>query len=111
MYLPILLAAYFFGPSGGILAGMIGGLVLGPLMPISVSTGEMQDLMNWLYRLVMFTGMGGISGFLFAVVNKKTDEVSWMATHSLETGLPNYNHFIDALNCENRIWNPERNML
>ncbi|QRN82759.1 GGDEF domain-containing protein [Chloroflexota bacterium] len=75
-------------------------------MPISVSTGEMQDLMNWLYRLVMFTGVGGISGFLFTVVNKRTDEVSWMATHSPETGLPNYNHFIDALNCEKQDAEP-----
>ena len=97
MYLPILLAAYFFGLPGGVIAGLIGGLVLGPMMPISVSTGEMQDLMNWLYRLVMFTGVGGISGFMFSVVNKRTEEVSWMATHSLESGLPNYNHFIEAL--------------
>ncbi|MBG0786275.1 MAG: EAL domain-containing protein [Anaerolineaceae bacterium] len=106
MYLPILLAAYFFGPSGGILAGLFGGLVLGPIMPISVSTGEMQDLMNWLYRLVMFTGVGAISGFLFTVVNKRTDEVSWMATHSLEIGLPNYNHFIDAMKCEQKEAEP-----
>ncbi len=97
MYLPILLAAYFFGLPGGLIAGLIGGLVLGPIMPISVSTGEMQDLMNWLYRLVMFAGVGAISGFLFSVVIKRTEEVSWMATHSQETGLPNYNHFIESM--------------
>jgi len=97
MYLPILLAAYFFGLPGGMMAGLIGGLVLGPMMPISISTGEMQDLMNWLYRLVMFIGVGGISGFMISVVNKRTEEVSWMATHSLESGLPNYNQFIESL--------------
>ena len=97
MYIPILLAAYFFGVPGGMIAGLIGGLALGPLMPISISTGEMQDLTNWLYRLVFFVGIGAISGLLFSVLNKRSKEVSWMAQHSLETGLPNYNHFIDSL--------------
>lgn len=97
MYLPILLAAYFFGAPGGVIAGLIGGVVLGPLMPISISTGEMQDLTNWLYRLIFFAGVGAISGLLFSRLNKRNDEISWMAQHSLETGLPNYNHFIDSL--------------
>lgn len=96
MYIPILLGAYFFGLPGGVIVGLIGGLVLGPLMPISVTTGEMQELTNWLYRLVFFVGFGAISGFLFSVLNKQSAEVTWMAQHSLETGLPNYNHFVEA---------------
>ena len=96
MYFPILLAAYFFGLPGGLIAGLFGGLVLGPLMPISVSTGEMQELGNWLYRLIVFSGVGGVSGYIFSTINKRSQEISWMAKHSLETGLPNYNHFIDS---------------
>ena len=96
MYFPILLAAYFFGLPGGLIAGLFGGLVLGPLMPISVSTGEMQELGNWLYRLIVFSSVGGVSGYIFSTINKRSEEISWMAKHSLETGLPNYNHFIDS---------------
>lgn len=96
MYFPILLAAYFFGIPGGLVAGLLGGLLLGPFMPISVSTGEMQELINWLYRLIVFSGVGVVSGFIFSIINKRSEEVSWMAKHSLETGLPNYNHFIES---------------
>ena len=42
MYIPILMAAFFFRVPGGLMAGIIGGLILGPLMPINVATGEMQ---------------------------------------------------------------------
>ena len=96
MYFPILLAAYFFGIPGGLVAGLLGGLMLGPFMPISVSTGEMQELINWLYRLIVFSGVGVVSGFIFSIIYKRSEEVSWMAKHSLETGLPNYNHFIES---------------
>lgn len=97
MYIPILLGAYFFGVPGGVVVGLMGGFVLGPLMPISVSTGEMQELTNWLYRMTFFVGIGTISGLLFSVLNKRSAEVAWMAQHSLETGLPNYNHFIHTI--------------
>ncbi|RMG55168.1 MAG: GGDEF domain-containing protein, partial [Gammaproteobacteria bacterium] len=54
MYLPILLAALFFGWRGGLLAALAGGLALGPWMPIDTTTGEMQETINWLYRLGFF---------------------------------------------------------
>jgi diguanylate cyclase len=42
MYVPIVLSALAFGVPGGVAAGVVGGLLLGPLMPIDTSTGEMQ---------------------------------------------------------------------
>ena len=41
--------------SGGVLAGIAGGVLLGPWMPQDTSTGEMQGAVNWLYRLTFFT--------------------------------------------------------
>ena len=40
MYIPVLLGGLGFGVSGGILVGLLGGAVLGPMMPIDTVTGE-----------------------------------------------------------------------
>lgn len=72
MYLPILLAGAMFGPLGGVLAGVAGGLALGPLMPIDTQTGEMQDLLNWVFRTGFFMLVGGTTGALVGVVAQLT---------------------------------------
>lgn len=46
MYLPVVAAGFLFGMRGGILAGLAGGLALGPWMPIDTLTGEMQQTVN-----------------------------------------------------------------
>lgn len=72
MYLPILVAGGLFGPIGGALAGMAGGLTLGPYMPIDTVTGEMQEPLNWLFRAVFFMLVGGVTGGLVDVVTRLT---------------------------------------
>ena len=51
MYISIIFAGIFWGFKGGAFIGVIGGLLLGPLMPIDTITGEPQELINWVYRL------------------------------------------------------------
>ncbi len=97
MYIPIILAAYFFRIPGGLIAGLIGGLVLGPFIPISVSTGEMQEITNWVYRTFLFMGVGVLSGWLFSIANKRNQRIAWMVNHSPDTGLANLNHLMDSL--------------
>ncbi len=97
MYIPIILAAYFFRIPGGLVTGLVAGLVLGPLMPISVSTGEMQEVTNWLYRTFFFTGVGALSGWLFSIVNRRSQHITWMVGHSPDTGLANLNNLMDSL--------------
>ncbi|MDY6873331.1 MAG: GGDEF domain-containing phosphodiesterase [Chloroflexota bacterium] len=106
MYIPIILAAYYFRIPGGLIAGIVGGLVLGPFMPISVSTGEMQEVTNWLYRLVFFAGIGVMSGSLFSLSEKRNDKIQWLATHSPDTGLANLNHLISSLEASKRAGKP-----
>ena len=41
MYFPILLAALLFTTPGAVIVALVGGLTLGPLMPLNTATGEM----------------------------------------------------------------------
>jgi diguanylate cyclase len=107
MYIPIILAAYFFQTPGGLIAGLVAGLVLGPFMPISVSTGEMQDLTNWVYRAFFFMGIGVLSGWLFSIANKRNLRIAWMVNHSPDTGLANLNNLMESLQKVKESANPE----
>src|SRR5262245_42285182 len=62
MYVPVVLGALAFGVRGGVLAGIAGGLLLGPLMPLNTSTGAMQQPLNWMYRLTSFALIGALVG-------------------------------------------------
>ena len=97
MYIPIILAAYFFQIPGGLITGIIAGIALGPFMPISVSTGEMQEVTNWIYRAFFFAGVGVLSGWLFSIVNSRSQRIAWMVRHSPDTGLANLNNLMDSL--------------
>ncbi|XKH02166.1 sensor domain-containing phosphodiesterase [Marinobacter nauticus] len=63
--LPILLSAVWFGVAGAILGAITGGLLIGPLMPLDVSTYTFQSTENWLIRIVFFLIIGIFSAGLF----------------------------------------------
>lgn len=89
MYIPILLGAHFFRIPGGVLAGAAGGLVLGPMMPFETSTGEPQQLVNWLYRTGIFMAVGGVAGLAVHRLRRQMKRISWLATHDPLSGAPN----------------------
>jgi len=77
VYLPIVFAAFLFGAPGGVLAGIAGGIALGPLMPINVTTGEMQSTLNWTYRM------------LVSLLRTHIGQIQWLSLHDPETEIPN----------------------
>lgn len=89
MYLPIALAAIAFGAKGGVLAALMGGLLLGPLMPIDTFTGEPQNTINWLYRTFFFSLIGFLIGTTSTIVLTYLNKIRWNASHDSMTGLPN----------------------
>lgn len=89
MYLPIVLAGLTFGVRGGLLAGIAGGLALGPWMPIDTSTGEQQLTINWLYRTGFFSLIGFLSGFASDSARGYMHHLKWLVRHEGRTGLPN----------------------
>jgi EAL domain-containing protein (putative c-di-GMP-specific phosphodiesterase class I)/GGDEF domain-containing protein len=63
--LPVLLSAVWFGVTGSIICALAGGLLIGPLMPLNVSTGTFQSTDNWLARIAFFLLIGIFSAGLF----------------------------------------------
>jgi diguanylate cyclase len=87
MYPIILLAGFWFGVKGGVVTAIAAGLMLGPKMPMDVTTGELQTIINWMYRLFIFVGTGGIWGSIVDYLRSRLDMLKWAATHDPETGL------------------------
>lgn len=63
--LPILLSTVWFGLPGAILGAVAGGLLIGPLMPLDVSTDTYQSTDNWLTRIAFFLLIGVFSAGIF----------------------------------------------
>ncbi len=72
MYLPILLSALVFRTKGGIIAGLVGGIILGPYMPVNTITGEMQLAINWIFRSIFFMLIGGVVGQTLSMLETRT---------------------------------------
>jgi EAL domain-containing protein (putative c-di-GMP-specific phosphodiesterase class I)/GGDEF domain-containing protein len=89
MYIPVLLGAVFFGVSGGLVAAVFAGFLLGPFMPLSVADAIAQDTGNWLFRTFFFLLIGGIAGGLFHILNGYLDRMKQQACVDDLTGLPN----------------------
>ncbi len=89
MYLAIIAAAFFHGIKGGVVSGLIGGLALGPFMPLDVATGEMQEAFNWLYRTGFFALIGLLCGSGFEAARYPMNQLKRQAGRNTLTGLPN----------------------
>jgi EAL domain-containing protein (putative c-di-GMP-specific phosphodiesterase class I)/GGDEF domain-containing protein len=97
MYIPILLSGFILGTRGGILVGLLAGVVLGPFMPISVLTGEMQNIANWTYRMGIFTLVGFLSGVASDSATFYQAKLKWLTRHNQSTRLRNRSALIDHL--------------
>nr|WP_067294811.1 GGDEF domain-containing phosphodiesterase [Marinobacterium profundum] len=98
MYLVILLGGFIFGAPVGALTGALAGLVLGPLMPIDVSTGEAQKTLNWLYRSGFFILAGLFCGTARDCVLRYLGHIQWLMHHDCSSELPNRQALITHLN-------------
>jgi signal transduction histidine kinase len=79
MYVPIVLASGVFGIRGGVASAVVGGIIVGPFMPLDVAKHIPQDTANWLFRSLFFLLVGGCSGLLFSWVNRQMERLR--ATH------------------------------
>lgn len=75
MYLPVVLAGLLFGPAGGVIAGVLGGLLVGPWMPLQVETNQSQPTLAWVMRMLIFTMNGAVAGALSGVLHERLNAV------------------------------------
>lgn len=86
--LPILLAATWFGLPGGLISGVLGGLLLGPVAPGILGESQ-QAIQEWAPRFVVFTLTGVVAGSLHARLWQQARSAIQVARQDPQTGLPN----------------------
>jgi len=111
MYVPVVLAALAFGVPGGVLAGIAGGLLLGPWMPQDTSTGEVQRALNWGYRLTFFTLIGVLVGVGAQHLRRHLHEMQWLHEHHPDSGLLNLAGLLKQLGLRMRHATEQRPVL
>lgn len=89
MYVPVVIAAIVFGLPGGVIAALLGGLLLGPLMPLDVASGESQSLLNWTFRLAYFLLLAMLIGESADLIRHYIKQMRWRLSHHDVTQLPN----------------------
>lgn len=98
MYIPIILAGISLGTKMGIIIGIYGGILLGPLMTID---GENpQDFANWFLRLIIFVIVGAICGYTANALKKSIKTISTLYSHNPDTLIPNVNYLNDLKRVE-----------
>ena len=91
MYLPIILAAYYFSTNVTIIFSILAGLALGPWMARNVELSLTQVPYNWMLRMFFFILIGLICSVLFQRVSRyKRAEVERSYINFM-TGMPNMN--------------------
>lgn len=89
MYLAIVLSAVIYGALGGVAAAIIGGLILGPYVPIDTLTGEAQLTTNWVYRMGFFALIGATVGLASDGIRAYIKHLRWSVRHDAASYLPN----------------------
>jgi len=83
MYIPISIAAQVNGKKHGITHAIISGLLVGPFMPLNVSTNSNQATTSWILRLIIYVSIAATIGFfsdyykqMIEVTKNKNKEIS-----------------------------------
>lgn len=91
LYVPIILAGFVFSIRGGVLAGIIAGLLMSPLMPLSNAYDLAQPFFSWSLRMGFFTLVGVFAGIGSSIFRAYLQELKLKQITDPLTGLPNLN--------------------
>ncbi len=88
MYAAIVPAAVWFGPAGGLAAGVVAGLLTGPAMPLQTEPYVNQEFWDWFPRTLYFSGVGAAVGFFNHRLARQSvalaESAKWLLTMTAE---------------------------
>lgn len=93
MLLTIITGSFVFGPVGGTILGLTGGLFLGPLMPLNSKILIMQNMFNWVFRMLFYMLIGSSSGAIMKYLLNTINNLSRITLYHKKTDLPNKKYF------------------
>lgn len=100
MYIPIFLSSIFWGAIAGLVVGIVSGIFVGPFLPLDVSSGIMQDPINWISRLLIFSLIGFITGYMIDRIRRLNAEREEANLKSPFMTFPMYRSFYKILKIE-----------
>ena len=89
MYIPVVLASLAFGMTGGIVSALIGGLLLGPGVPVDTATGQLQTDSAWIFRTGFFLLVGIMIGASSDLIRMHLRQMRWRLHFDELSQLPN----------------------
>ncbi|HAJ19005.1 MAG TPA: hypothetical protein DCL95_02925 [Rhodospirillaceae bacterium] len=93
VYFPVVLAAFRFRVLGGIVSGLVGMIVMGPIMPLDVLAGEPQELENWVSRGGYLCLFGLVIGLMHNTILNHQQEMFRILNYDPVTNLPLFEAF------------------
>lgn len=94
MYIPIILSSIFWGAFAGLAVGIVSGILVGPFLPLDVSSGIMQQPINWISRLIIFSLIGFITGYMIDRIHRLNVEKEERNLKSPFYDIPNVQKFL-----------------
>lgn len=102
-YVPIIIAARYFGMRGAVMVGFLSGIACGPFMPLNVSEGIPQSFSNWSIRVLVFVIFALFISYLF---RKLKEEMKIIREQNEKSNQQN-----EKLNQQNEILNQQNEIL
>ncbi|PKK92670.1 MAG: hypothetical protein CVV61_08545, partial [Tenericutes bacterium HGW-Tenericutes-6] len=104
MYIPIVISGSLLGSLYGLGIAVIAGLVVGPIMPRDLITGEIQFWGDWFARLLMMALVGAIAGYFGINYRKSSKRIKELELKHIESGLYNTKYLKDMTLSKNQFY-------
>ena len=95
MYLVIVFSGSVLGAFFGIGTAIVAGILVGPLMPYNLVTGEAQIFSDWLFRLIMMIMVGLMSGYFSKNYRYVQERIKNIRSVNVESSLHNINYLLE----------------
>ncbi|MGI6730338.1 MAG: hypothetical protein ACOX5F_00360 [Anaerovoracaceae bacterium] len=91
IYIPVILAAYYWGIVGGISVAAVSGRLAGPVMPLANPGMVIWGYQNWIIRFLILVFIGLITGYMFRKIDDLSRQEKERAAIDPFTGIYNTN--------------------